>query len=277
MDDDDDITWDPEMVEKYANKIEWREDEAFVQTTGEALEELTFQKKRNMRETKQATREEWGLVADDLYHERASNPKVARHQRPFQAPPVVGGMFNKVEPNQGEYVAGWRRDALTVPDRSIPALRHPKWLAGRAFADYFKPAGLDLMGPHHPVKTQIAEHVSKINKEVKEKGPIVGPKGARERLQWRAAEEKKYGKGLPNWRAADSANRAFNPLVLNKNSYYTEMEMMLRLRPARCNPKLPQMKVQGLGGLFDDDLKLLSASGMQKEKAKPPPTTAAVE
>ena len=185
-------------------------------------------------------------------------------------------LLGQVEPNEGEYMAGWRRDALTVPDRSIAALRHPTWYAGDAFPRPFKQPTLDMMGPHvvyregkavhmgpnHPVKSQIEKQVAAVAAEVKALGPIVGAKSAKERLELKEKDEAENGKGLPNWRAADAANRMFNPLVLNKARYLDERETFLAAFPARSDPRLPQIKTKGLGGYFDNDLKLLGSGPM---------------
>jgi hypothetical protein len=114
------------------------------------------------------------------------------------------------------------------------------------------------VGPDHPVKLQIQRQVAKVAAEVKKLGPIVGAKSAKERLENREKDEELNGKGLPIWRAADSANRMFNPLVLNKARYLTEKEQFLAAFPARSDPRLPQIQTKGLGGFFDEDMKLLS-------------------
>jgi len=165
-------------------------------------------------------------------------------------------------------MAGWRKDALTVPDRSIAALRHPTWYAGAAFPKFFKKTSLDMMGPDHPVKNQILKQVAKVKAEVDKLGPIVGAKSAKERLDNREADEKLNGKGLPIWRAADAANRLFNPLVMNKAAYLEEREAALAPRPARCDPKIPNVRVLGLGGLFDNNLRLLATGPNAHPKKK---------
>lgn len=237
-------------------KIEWRSDTTFLQTAGEALEELTASKQQHLRTTRAITKNDRDLAAQDAYHERATNPKPARHPRPMRTANARGEYFNKVEPNQGEYMAGWRRDALTVPDRSIPALRHPKWLAGRGVCELFPEPSLELMGPHHPVKEQIKKSVAHMRHEVLKKGPILGPKNAKERLEEKAVDVKKHGRGQGVWVPPAAQSRVFNTMVFNKEKYLTEREKDLAQRPARCNPKLPQIYTNP-GSLLDHDLKLL--------------------
>merc|ERR1712166_985326 len=41
-----------------------------------------------------------------------------------------GRCLNALICNAGEYMAGAKKDALTMPDRSLPHLRHPTWYAG---------------------------------------------------------------------------------------------------------------------------------------------------
>jgi len=248
-------------------QIEWRSDPDFVQTIGEALETITFGKKQHLQTTHGITKDEWSLAAEDAYYERATNPKPAKHAMPLRTAVGGGGLFNKVEPNEGEYMAGWRQQALTVPDRSIPALKHSKWLSGRAVCEIFPEPSLELMGPHHPVKDHIEKHVKEITHEVLTKGPMVGAHSAKLRLELKALDERKYGKGLPRWRPADAKTRAFNEQVFNKPKICQERELMLAARPARTDPRIPQMYTKKTA-YFDSDLKLLTASGLAGSKKR---------
>lgn len=233
---------------------------AFAQTMGETLQALTDSKKQHLRNTAALKKSQWAETAMDNYHERASNPKVAKHSKQFLSMVAPGsgnpttdlpGCFNNLNPNEGEYMAGWRQQALTVPDRSIAALKHPKWLAGDAFPRMFPQPSVELMGPHHPVKDQIKKQVAHMRQEVAKKGPIVGPKSAKERLELKAKDEEKHGAGLPRWKPTCCYNRPLNPLLLKKETYLIEKEKWLAARPARCDPKLPQMYTRAVGDVFN--------------------------
>lgn len=231
---------------------------AFSQTMGETLQAISHSKQDHMMTTKTVSKTKWSKAAADTYHERATNPKAAKHDKPFLSAVTSNGMFGKVKPNEGEYMAGWRQQALTVPDRSIAALKHPKWLSGRAVCEMFPTPSLEMMGPNHPVKEHIRNQVDHMRKEVLEKGPIVGPKNAKERLKLKEEDEELNGKGLPRWKPCFRYNKPFNPLVLQRSNFLPDKLQAKGMtahcgcdRPDRCNPHLPQMYTRGVGGLFN--------------------------
>eukprot|EP00658_Telonema_sp_P-2_P085640 TRINITY_DN9800_c0_g1_i4.p1 TRINITY_DN9800_c0_g1~~TRINITY_DN9800_c0_g1_i4.p1 ORF type:complete len:271 (-),score=64.30 TRINITY_DN9800_c0_g1_i4:297-1109(-) len=193
--------------------------------------------------------------------QRAAQPKIAKHPKPLVAGSTSLELFAKVEPNQGEYMSGAKLAMLTVPDRSLAHLRHPTWYAGRAVCEMFKKPSLDLMGPDHPVKEHILNLVAKNAKEVALKGPTVGPKGAKERLEWKEREDAKARNGrgpMPAWIQCCVANKEFNPLQLSKGNYIVEKKLELARVPDRCDPKKPQIKTLGKPGYFENDLRLIN-------------------
>lgn len=114
--------------------------------------------------------------------------------------------------------------------------------------EMFKKPSLDLMGPDHPVKEQIQKHVARMAEQVQKHGPIVGPKGAKERLEWAEREDSEARAGrkpMPPWIRACCANSEFNALQLSKGNYLIERDLDLARRPERCDPKMPQIKVLG--------------------------------
>jgi len=206
------------------------------------------------------TATQWETYNHEVYEQMAANPKLATHKRPL-VNDGGGRCLNKLICNAGEYMAGAKKDALTVPDRSLPHLRHPTWYAGRAVCETFKKPSLELMGPHHPVKDQIKAHVSKMDKSVAEHGPLVGPKGAKERLEWREASEleARNGRGpMPKWISCCRYNQPFGKLALPSGNYILEKHRDRATRPAKCNPHMAQCKTLGMPGLLEKDLKLVN-------------------
>jgi len=211
----------------------------------------------------------WEIHDQDVYQQAAANPKIATHTRPM-VNDGGGRCLNPLICNAGEYMAGAKKDALTVPDRSLPHLRHPTWYAGRAVCDTFKKPSLELMGPRHPVKDHIKTHVQKTEKAVAAYGPLIGPKGAKERLEWHEASELKVRNGrgeMPKWMAASRYNKPFNPVSLHSGNYILEKHREKATRPAKCNPHLPQVKLLYKPGLLEKDLKLVNL--VVKEQKNP--------
>lgn len=210
--------------------------------------------------TMQQSQTLWDSHKQELYEQRATNPRIAKHSKPL----LAGGtkdFFSRAQPNEGEYMSGAKLAMLTVPNRSLAHLRHPTWYAGRAVCEQFPKPSLDLMGPKHPVKDQIKKHVASTDAAVKEHGPLVGPKGAKERLEWKQREELEARAGrdpMPPWIRCCCANRALNPTQLSKGNYILEKQKELATRPARCDPKMPQVKTLGKPGFFENDLRLIN-------------------
>lgn len=227
----------------------------------EATLETLSEKRSDFNTTcKTKTKEQWDTYNQDVYQQAAANPKLAVHTRPMVGD-GGGRCLNALICNAGEYMAGAKKDALTVPDRSLPHLRHPTWYAGRAVCEMFKKPSLDLMGPHHPVKEQIKAHVAKMDKAVLEHGPLVGPKGAKERLEWLNASEQEARNGraeMPKWMPCCRANQPLNPLSLPSGNYILEKHRDRATRPTKCDPHLPQCKTLGRPGLLEKDLKLVN-------------------
>merc|ERR1712166_907106 len=101
----------------------------------EATFETLSDKRCNFNTTcKDKTAALWDTYNHDMYQQRAANPKPA-----VQTSPMLndggGRCLNALICNAGEYMAGAKKDALTVPDRSLPHLRHPTWYAGRAVCE----------------------------------------------------------------------------------------------------------------------------------------------
>lgn len=233
----------------------------FQRVMDETLRTLSDTKDDFRTTTQKKTTDLWDTHNQEVYVQRATNPKVAKHDKPMVAAGACSRMFGKVEPNEGEYMSGAKLAQLTVPNRSLAHLRHPTWYAGRAVCEMFKKPSLDLMGPDHPVKQQIITHVAKMEEEVKKHGPLVGPKGAKERLEWKEKEELKARNGraaMPSWIRCCCANREFNPLQLSKGNYILEKHRDLATRPDKCDPHKPQIKVLGKSGFFENDLRLIN-------------------
>jgi len=206
------------------------------------------------------TATQWETYNEDVHKQMYANPKMATHTRPM-VNDGGGRCLNKLLCNAGEYMAGAKKDALTVPDRSLPHLRHSTWYAGRAVCRPFAKPSLELMGPHHPVKDQIKAHVSKMDKSVAEHGPLVGPKGAKERMEWHEASELEVrdGRGpMPKWMSCCRYNQPFSKAALPSSLYLLEKQRDKATRPAKSNPRMPQCKTLGMPGLLEKDMKLVN-------------------
>lgn len=236
---------------------------------GKALEEISASKQDHQQTTKKLLKNDWSSVAEDLYHERASNPKAAQHSKVFKSMCAGHECFNKRHPNEGEYLTAAKKDLLTMPDRSIAALRHSKWLTGRGAGRMFPKPPLSLMGNSHPVKERVEKQVETMTSEVLSKGPIKGPMNAKERLAAKAKVDKKLGKGLPALIPAMQHNKPLNPLIFKTEQYRSEKEKIVAERPERSNHLRAQpmpFYTRGCGDLFNKHLMPLSESGMQREK-----------
>jgi len=227
----------------------------------EATFETLSDKRCNFNTTcKDKTAALWDTYNHDMYQQRAANPKPAVHTSPMLND-GGGRCLNALICNAGEYMAGAKKDALTVPDRSLPHLRHPTWYAGRAVCEMLPKPSLELMGPRHPVKDQIKAHVDKQDKAMQEHGPLTGPKGAKERLEWFAISEAeaRAGRGvMPKWMPCCRYNQPINPKLYTPGQYLLEKHRDRATRPNKCNPHMPQCKTLGMPGLLEKDMKLVN-------------------